>query len=646
MFLRYASIFESQPKVARVAGKRFKIGSAATNEIVISGPFVDPIAVEISISELGWEIRAVGANGCDVDGKHLHSGESATSHRPQSFTVFPYSFHFDTRFTPETGAPVAEESTLSQEVIRRTHIELLAHLDLETDTSHEPKSLDELLKIERLIEAVTKKIGVISGTYQGTQVHLAGECVRDELLNKVIVGGSTNIAIRGEKIDFWMQMATSLPNREEELAKIVGYFYRSLFPSRDIDVLDKISRIEEKFWGLWKVQVAKILEDSRLYLTLRQIKKQVKDILYGFGPLEDLLRMPTVTEIMVNSTDEIFIEKDGLLQNSGRQFLSEEITTAIIERIVATVGRRIDTAQPMVDARLRDGSRVNAVIRPLATKGPSLTIRKFSRKEFSLERLVKGKSLSESAAEFLRAAVKAKKSILVSGGTGSGKTTLLNCLGLEIPGTERIVTVEDTRELQLHHPNVVNLEARDSNTEGVGKVAIADLVRNSLRMRPNRIVVGECRGAEALDMLQAMNTGHDGSMTTIHANSAVDALGRLEVLVRESGLPSDAIRKQIGSAFDIIVQLARVPTGERMVTEIAEVLAVKPSRSGAQRQSGPELRLKPLFVRGSAKDGYQLIATGMLPTFATELVHAGHLNPNLFFKDICPKTEIRTREVA
>jgi pilus assembly protein CpaF len=636
MFIRYASIFESQPKVAKIKGKRLKIGAKLDNDIVISGPYIDSVAIEICRVDSGMEVMAIGANGCEVDGKFVQSGDKTLCNRPPVIKVFPYSFHFDAHFHEHRSEPDQAASFMAQEVIRKTHIELLGHLDLETETSHEPKNLDDLLKVERLIEAVVKKIGGVTGAYQSTQVHLAGECIRDELLNKVIVGGSTNAAIRGDKVDFWMQMATSLPNREEEMGKIVGFFYRALFSGTEVDVLGRISIIEDKYWSLWRAQNQKILDDTRLYLTLRQIKKQVKDILYGFGPLEDLLRMPTVTEIMVNSSDEIFIEKDGMLQNSGRQFLSEDITTSIIERIVATVGRRIDTAQPMVDARLRDGSRVNAVIRPLATKGPSLTIRKFSRKEFSLERLIKSRSLSESAGEFLKAAVKARKSILVSGGTGSGKTTLLNCLGLEIPGTERIVTVEDTRELQLNHPNVVNLEARDSNTEGVGRVAISDLVRNALRMRPSRIVVGECRGAEALDMLQAMNTGHDGSMTTIHANSANDALNRLEVLVRESGIQAETIRKQIGSAFDLIVQLARVPSGERMVTEIAEVIVGKSPKSGASWGGGPELRLKPVFVRGSEQDGYQLIATGRLPSFAAELVQAGHLDADLFFKDICP----------
>jgi len=336
--------------------------------------------------------------------------------------------------------------------------------------------------------------------------------------------------------------------------------------------------------------------------------------------------MPTISEIMVNASDEIFIEKDGVIQNSGRRFLSDEVTTAVIERIVATVGRRIDTAQPMVDARLRDGSRVNAVIRPLASKGPCLTIRKFSGRRFSLDALVAEGTISENVAEFLRGAVRAQKSILVSGGTGTGKTTLLNCLGLEIPATERIVTVEDTRELQLHHPNVVNLEARDSNSEGAGRVSISDLVRNALRMRPDRIVVGECRSAEALDMLQAMNTGHDGSLTTIHANTPYDAMARLEVLVRESGLPADAIRRQIASAFHVVVQLERHHSGKRYVTEVSEVVRKVDPKSG-------QVRVKPLFTRSAVTDGFHLVPTGLLPTFATSMIQQGHMKPEIFFQE-------------
>jgi pilus assembly protein CpaF len=366
------------------------------------------------------------------------------------------------------------------------------------------------------------------------------------------------------------------------------------------------------------------------YLADRHLKKLVKDTLFGFGPLEDLLRLPTVNEIMVNACDEIFIEKNNILQKSGRTFLSDEVLKAIIERIVNRVGRRIDTAQPMVDARLPDGSRVNAVIPPLAVKGPCLTIRKFSRERLRMDDLVKCDTISPQVVEFLAACVKDRRSILVAGGTGAGKTTLLNCLASYVSTRERIVCIEDTHELTLDHPHVVFVECRDSNSEGKGRIAVSDLLRNALRQRPDRIIVGECRGDEALDMLQAMNTGHDGSMTTIHANNPADALLRLEVLVRDSGLPSDAIRRQIVSAVDIVVQLVRNegPSGTRCVSEVTEVVGYDEARQAIQTRT--------LFRREYQPEvGKQLLfPTGQLPTFANELVRQGHIHLDLFLTGI------------
>src|SRR5262249_1820379 len=280
-------------------------------------------------------------------------------------------------------------------------------------------------------------------------------------------------------------------------------------------------------------------------------------------------------EIMVVDKDRIFVEKAGVLQNSGRRFISDEVTLAIIERIVARVGRRIDRSSPLVDARLADGSRVNAVIPPVAVSGPCLTVRKFPARKLTVADLVEKGSLSKSAAAFLRSAVLARKNILVSGGTGTGKTTLLNCLSDFIPDKERIVTVEDTAELQLQKEHVVRMETKLANVEGAGAYTIRDLVRNALRMRPDRIVVGECRGPEALDMLQAMNTGHDGSMTTIHANTAGDVILRLEVLVQMAAeLSMASIHRQIGSAIDLVVQLARLRDGRRVDSQITQFVDV------------------------------------------------------------------------
>ena len=285
----------------------------------------------------------------------------------------------------------------------------------------------------------------------------------------------------------------------------------------------------------------------------------------GLGPLEDLLADPTVTEIMVNRHDQIYVERKGKLELTQVRFLNDEQLRGVIERIVAPLGRRIDEKVPMVDARLRDGSRVNAIIPPLALKGPALTIRKFSKKLLGVDDLIEFGSLTEQMATFLGAAVQARLNIVISGGTGSGKTTLLNVLSSFIPDDERIVTIEDAAELQLPQEHVVSLESRPPNIEGEGAITIRDLVRNALRMRPDRIVVGECRGGEALDMLQAMNTGHDGSLTTVHANTPRDALSRLETMALMAGLdlPARAIRDQIASAVNLIVQQSRLQDGTR-----------------------------------------------------------------------------------
>jgi pilus assembly protein CpaF len=306
----------------------------------------------------------------------------------------------------------------------------------------------------------------------------------------------------------------------------------------------------------------------------------VRDVLneaVGLGPLEDLLADDSITEIMVNRHDEIYIERGGCIERHPLSFTSERAVLGVIERIVAPMGRHIDESSPMVDTRLKDGSRVNAVIPPLAIKGPTLTIRKFPQHALTEQNLISYGSLDHKMAGFLELAVRHKKSLLVSGGTGTGKTTLLNVLSNFIPDGERIITIEDAAELRLAHSHLIQLEARPANAEGRGQVAIRDLVRNALRMRPDRIVVGECRGGEALDMLQAMNTGHEGSLTTLHANSPRDALARLETMVLMAGmeLPLAAIREQIASAIDIIVQLTRLQDGRRIVSNVVEVTGME-----------------------------------------------------------------------
>ncbi|WP_323141952.1 ATPase, T2SS/T4P/T4SS family [Massilia phyllosphaerae] len=307
------------------------------------------------------------------------------------------------------------------------------------------------------------------------------------------------------------------------------------------------------------------------------LSRQVLDEAVGLGPLEELLADNTVSEIMVNRYDEIYIERNGRLLRHPLTFTGDRAVLGVIERIVAPLGRRIDESSPMVDARLKDGSRVNAIIAPLALKGPALTIRKFAARRLTSQDLVEFGALSPDMAAFLQICVESRKNIIVSGGTGSGKTTLLNILSNFIPSGERIITVEDAAELKLHHEHLISLESRPPNVEGKGAVPIRELVKNTLRMRPDRIVVGECRGAEALDMLQAMNTGHEGSLTTLHANTPRDGLARLETMVLMAGmdLPLTAIREQIASAVDVVVQQSRFACGSRKVTSITELTGME-----------------------------------------------------------------------
>lgn len=350
------------------------------------------------------------------------------------------------------------------------------------------------------------------------------------------------------------------------------------------------------------------------------LKKELFQEAVGLGPLEYLTAMDDITEIMVNGPNNVYVERKGELYRTDTAFADDQQVIAAIERIVSPLGRRIDESSPMVDARLPDGSRVNAIIPPLSLEGPSITIRKFSRKPLEAADLIRFGSISPEIVHFLDVCVKVRKNILISGGTGSGKTTLLNVLSSFLPNRERIITVEDAAELQLHQEHLVRLESRPPNVEGRGEISIRDLVRNCLRMRPDRIVVGECRGGEALDMLQAMNTGHDGSLTTIHANSPRDALARLETLVLMAGfdLPLRAIREQIASAIHIIVQISRERDGSRKVMKVSEIT----------KMEGDVITLQDIFE--FHQDGWDennrivghFRATGGIPTFLEEIERA------------------------
>jgi pilus assembly protein CpaF len=365
-----------------------------------------------------------------------------------------------------------------------------------------------------------------------------------------------------------------------------------------------------------RAAVDRILEREDVQVSPVERRKMVQELVQdtlGYGPLDPLLADDTITEVMCNAFDEIWIERKGVIEAVDVSFSDDAAYRQVIEKIVSGVGRRIDESSPMVDARLPDGSRVNAIVPPLSFKGATLTIRKFAADPYTVQDLIGFGTLTMPIAAVMEACVRGKLNIVVSGGTGTGKTTNLNVLSSFIPSNERIITIEDSIELQLQQPHIVQLEARPPNAEGAGEVRIRDLVKNSLRMRPDRIVVGECRGPEALDMLQAMNTGHDGSLTTLHANSARDAISRLEVLVLMAGydLPLRAIREQINSAIHLIYQLERLPDGRRIVKSLTEV----------QGMEGDIILLQDIFVWDFASD--QLVPTGLRPRFVDRLKAEG-----------------------
>lgn len=415
--------------------------------------------------------------------------------------------------------------------------------------------------------------------------------------------------------DAYMDLKTHVQNR----------LISELDPSMDISKTDEVrSNIEELFDAVLAEEgiILSRAERQRLF-------EQIVAEILGYGPLEALLKDPSITEIMVNGPKNIYVERGGKIERApGAVFENDDHVMRIIDRIVAPLGRRVDESSPYVDARLPDGSRVNAVIPPISLVGPTLTIRKFSVVPLTIENLIEFGTITPEVVEFLRASVYARLNIVISGGTGSGKTTLLNILSGFIPNDERIVTIENAAELQLRQEHVVTLEARPPNIEGRGEVSIRDLVINCLRMRPDRIVVGECRGAEALDMLQAMNTGHDGSMTTAHSNSPRDTLARLETMVLMAGmdLPVRAIREQVSSAVNLIVHQDRMRDGTRKVVNVTEV----------QGMEGDVIVMSDLFVfeQTGVEAGKvigRLRPTGIRPRFMSVLEAAGiHLPPNIF----------------
>ncbi len=387
-------------------------------------------------------------------------------------------------------------------------------------------------------------------------------------------------------------------------------------------VSEDLAIAEEAYEDQFPELYGTISKDLRRYIVRRTVSKDIQDIMLGLGPLQDLLELANVSEIMVVGKDRIYVEKNGVIQTTTRSFFSDEILTSIIERIITPIGRRVDHSTPMVDGRLADGSRINVIIPPLSLVGPTLTIRKFSWIPFTIDDLIDRGTMSQSVARFLQGCVLGRLNIVISGGTGSGKTTLLNTLCSFARPNERIITIEESAELRLPQPHVVALEARPANIEGRGEYTIRDLLRNSLRMRPDRIIVGEVRGPEALDMLQAMNTGHDGALSTLHANTPVDAMKRLETLVLMAvDMPVRAVREQVVSAVDLVVQVTRFANGPRRISAISEVTEIDKETS--------EIRLEDIFVLHGANDD-TLRHTGYIPTFTQKMIAKNYFGVEVY----------------
>jgi pilus assembly protein CpaF len=603
------------------------IGNHPKNHVVLDSPYVGPEAGAFDndvAGREGWRFWNRNGRPMTVDGVVLGGRNEYVRVRGPRVVIDCWPYVLTASFAPDelatTGDDVRRLDGACATLVRDVH-QALVHLHPE-----DPADRAEWLKDGYLYELEQQVAALAAGrpdfptddlAVTALGQHLAGVAVRSMLVQQLVAEGGDRD--HPPEPAAWDRFRSAVPDLEAELGRLAAAAAAALGLAGQADLSDRMRRIEAGFWDFWEKRLAKPGVPPRLarYLAIRRLTEEVKDVWYGYGPLEDLIDDPTVTEVMVVGPDKIFIEKDGQVELSGRLFLTDPVT--VIQRIMAHAGRQVNTAQPLADARMADGSRVNAVLDPLAVNGPHLTIRRFPPRRLTVDDLV-GRlgALTPAARDFLRAAVVNRRNVLVSGGTGTGKTTLLNCLSGFIPDKDRIVTIEDTAELQLQKEHVVSMQARPANTEGAGQVTIRDLVRNALRMRPDRIVVGECRGGEAIDMLQAMNTGHDGSMTTLHANSPDGAVRRLEVLVQQNAdaeLPVGSIHQQIASAIDLIVQLGVVIENGRkrkVVTEITEVSGYDAGAGGVQ--------LVSLFAR---ETGRGLAPTGSLPTFLPDLIAHG-----------------------
>ncbi len=616
--------FTDHREVLKVADDKVTIGRDDDNDVTLRSPFVSRQHAQIVMDSGSYFIESLGINGTVVANKMVAKNERRKIEYGDEVRIGEFSIYM---MEPSIKRIKAGEQVVSPrrrviELEHEMHVELLDRLNLRVTGQLMSADQQHVALIKRHLDEI------IVSRFEKIDKEMAEHLVH-EFLWRLVVSELSRRATGKLLYSYGFEDSDAqVDKHEEKLSRMIGDVVSS-FPLRlgTHTLKEDVSMVEAD----WPTQMEKlskqITPELRDYLLKRMLTKDIEDVVLGYGPLQDLLEMPNVNEIMVVGKDRIYIEKDGAIHNSGRSFFSDEIVQSIIERIITPVGRRIDRSTPLVDARLPDGSRVNAIINPLSLSGPTLTIRKFASIPFTIDDLVERGTLTEGTANFLKACVLGRKNIMISGGTASGKTTTLNVLGNFISSDERVITIEDSAELQLAQEHLVRLESRPPNIEGKGAYTIRDLVKNALRMRPDRLIVGECRGPEALDMLQAMNTGHDGSLTTIHANTPVDTMLRVETMVLMAvDMPVRAIREQITAALDLVVQMSRLQDGSRRVTHISEITGIDPDTE--------QIIVEDIFVlrerKGEEGDQVELKHTGYIPMFTEELVRKGYLGVEVF----------------
>jgi pilus assembly protein CpaF len=602
-------------------GSTVTIGRDESNDITLESPFVSRHHAQIKPEGKGYAIESLGLNGLTVANRDVAPREQVRLGYGDEIRLGEFSLYMmePSQRRVVTGTIQSTPRKRVMDVEQTIHADLLDRLNLRVTGQKGATDEQHVGLIKRHLRELI-----------GIHAHLIDTEMCDYLVREFVWRNIvTEMARRatGKLLySYGFEGTDQLePRYEEAVGRIVEEIIAA-FPVRLMPHTLKEDMVAvEAGWSERMDQLfGRISPELRDYIVVRMIAKEIEDVVLGYGPLQDLLEMPNVSEIMVVGKDRIYIEKDGVLQDTGRSFFSDEIVQSIIERIITPIGRRIDRSTPLVDARLADGSRVNAIINPLSLSGPTLTIRKFARIPFTIDDFIERGTITEGVASFLKASVLSRKNMLITGGTGSGKTTTLNVLGNFISGEERIVTIEDSAELQLSQEHLIRLETRPANIEGKGAYTIRDLVRNALRMRPDRLIVGEVRGPEALDMLQAMNTGHDGSLSTLHANNPADTMTRLETMVLMAvEMPIRAIREQIISAIDLVVQISRRSDGRRRITHVSEVCGLDPETD--------QIITEDIFLLYEDKHGEgQLRHTGYIPQFAEELIAKGLLGVEVF----------------